>query len=189
MSGIEDEITCRVVDGLERLGIAYMLVGSYASNVFGRPRDSHDADIVADIREEHVPAVAAEFSRDFVVNADSIRECVRLREMFNLIPQSGVFKVDIIPLRDRPFDQEEFRRRVAIEAWGRRIFFARPEDVVLSKLRWYRKGGEASARQLEDARDVLAAQRDHIDAAYLRRWAKDLGVADLLARLWGEAGA
>lgn len=52
--------------------------------------------------------------------------------MFNLIPHSGIFKADIVPLLDESFDQEEFRRRIELEISGARLSFATPEDVILS---------------------------------------------------------
>lgn len=146
MSAIEDDIMRRVAEGLGNLGIDYMIVGSYASNVHGRPRDSFDADVLADIRPGQVDAFCREFQSDFVVVPEAIAESVRRRFMFNLIPRSGIFKVDIIPLREEPFDQEEFRRRTVLEVFGARLNFATPEDVILSKLRWFRKGGGVSGR-------------------------------------------
>jgi hypothetical protein len=56
------------------------------------------------------------------------------------------------------------------------------EDTVLRKLQWYRRGGEVSDRQWRDVLGVLAASRGSLDRDHLRRWAADLGVADLLER-------
>ncbi len=183
MSVIEDEITRRVAEGLQRVGIEYMIVGSYASNVHGRPRDSFDADILADIRPCHVEALCREFDADFVVVPEAIAASVEGCKMFNLIPRSGIFKVDIIPLPDDAFDREEFKRRKAIDVFGARLYFSTPEDLVLAKLRWYRKGGDVSGRQIEDARDVAAAQGSSLDRDYLRRWAAVLCIDDLLERV------
>jgi hypothetical protein len=47
-------VTVAVIDELEALGIPYALGGSLASSVHGVPRSTMDADIVADVREEHV---------------------------------------------------------------------------------------------------------------------------------------
>jgi hypothetical protein len=54
--------------------------------------------------------------------------------------------------------------------------------VVLSKLRWYRLGGEVSDRQWRDVLGVLCAQAGRLDLEYLRRWAKEQGTLDLLDR-------
>ena len=65
---------------------------------------------------------------------------------------------------------------------------ATPEDTVLHKLRWFRDGGEVSQRQWMDAVGVLEVQVDRLDREYLARWARELGVSDLLERALGEAG-
>lgn len=47
----------RVLDGL---GVPYLVGGSLASSLHGVPRSTQDADVVADLRDEHVaPFVAA----------------------------------------------------------------------------------------------------------------------------------
>ena len=58
-----------------------------------------------------------------------------------------------------------------------------PEDIVLFKLRWYRIGGEFSEKQWSDILGVLRTQRDGLDAAYLDRWATEIGVQDLLDKI------
>jgi len=64
----EDDVILAVLDRLESLGIEYMLVGSYASNTYGRPRSSFDADIVVRIPPETVDAFLGAFQPDFVVS-------------------------------------------------------------------------------------------------------------------------
>ena len=48
--------------------------------------------------------------------------------------------------------------------------------------RWF----APSDRQLEDARSVLIVQGDLLDCDYLRRWARELSVEELLNRLVEE---
>jgi hypothetical protein len=64
-----------------------------------------------------------------------------------------------------------------------------PEDTVLRKLWWFRQGGERSDRQWRDVVQVLKISGAAMDAAYLERWAKELGVDDLLLRVRGQAKA
>ncbi len=60
-------------------------------------------------------------------------------------------------------------------------------DIVLAKLEWYRLGGEVSDRQWQDVIGVLAVQAEGLDLDYLRRWAEQLGVRNLLERALAEA--
>lgn len=68
------------------------------------------------------------------------------------------------------------------------VRIATAEDVVLEKLRWYRLGGESSERQWLDVLGVLKVQRPTFDRGYAARWAAEIGVADLLARAYQDAG-
>jgi len=55
-----------------------------------------------------------------------------------------------------------------------------PEDTILSKLEGYRMGGEVSDRQWRDILGLLKIRAEDLDFNYLRRWAKELRVDDLL---------
>ena len=65
---------------------------------------------------------------------------------------------------------------------------ASPEDTVLQKLVWYRKGGEVSDRQWRDVLGVLKTQGKSLEQEYFREWSPVLGVLDLLQRALREAG-
>jgi hypothetical protein len=63
-----------------------------------------------------------------------------------------------------------------------------PEDTILRKLQWYRAGGESSQQQWSDLRGVCKSAGRQLDIAYLRRWAAQLQIADLLEKLLAEFG-
>jgi hypothetical protein len=58
---------------------------------------------------------------------------------------------------------------------------ATPEDSLLSKLQWYRQGGEASDRQWNDLGGILV-QNPNLDWDYVNSWAARLGVTSLLEK-------
>jgi hypothetical protein len=77
------------------------------------------------------------------------------------------------------------RRSIRQEVGGERghaVLLKSPEDTVLRKLEWFRRGGEVSERQWQDVLSILAAARGQLDETYLERWALELGIADLLDR-------
>ena len=64
-----------------------------------------------------------------------------------------------------------------------------PEDILLQKLRWCRKGGEISDRQWRDILGIVRVQGPHLDRDYLTNNAPVLGVSDLLMRALREGTA
>lgn len=60
------------------------------------------------------------------------------------------------------------------------------DDTILAKLKWAKLSG-GSEKQFTDALRVYEVQGDKLDAQYLERWVKELGVEDLWERLKDEA--
>jgi hypothetical protein len=56
----------------------------------------------------------------------------------------------------------------------RGLALATAEDVVLAKLEWAKLG--ARARQVEDAAGILRARSAELDASYMERWVRELGI-------------
>ncbi len=181
-----------VIDAFERLSVSYSVVGSVASSAHGIARATLDADLVADLRAEHVDPLVDALIDDYYIDRDAAADAVRGRAMFNVVHLETMLKVDIYVLTGRPFDRESFRRRVfaALDDADDPRHYAvdTPEDTVLHKLEWYRAGGEVSDRQWGDVIGVLKVQSDGLDIDYMRRWAADLGLDDLLERAFQVAG-
>jgi hypothetical protein len=181
-----------VVDALEGLGIPYLIGGSLASALHGVVRATLDAAVLADMHPQHAEPFTRALGEAFYVDADMIRQAIRQRTSFNVIHLETMFKVDVFIPKDRPFDQVQLGRRQAhtvSRAAESRAYFATPEDVVLSKLEWYRMGGEQSGQQWRDVLGVLKAQGALLDHTYLRHWAQQLRISDLLDRALTEAGS
>lgn len=185
-------VTLLVIDKLDALHVPYFLGGSLASAVHGVLRTTMDADLVADLRPEHAGPLASALSPAFYVDASAIRDAIRHQSSFNAIHLETMFKVDVFVLKPRPFDRAQFERRavqVVERAPERTAYVASAEDTILAKLEWYRLGGEVSERQWRDVVGVLNVQSDRLDYTYLRAWAGQLNVADLLERAFAEAGS
>jgi len=179
-----------VVEAFEGLGVAYYIGGSVASSAYGIVRASIDADIVAELRLEHVLPLVKQLEDEYYIDADAVREAIRRHSSFNTIHLDTILKFTVFIPKTRPFDQEELRRiRQEVLAEGTRPFYmASPENTILNKLEWYRMGGEVSTSQWNDILGVLKVQGTALDMAYMQRWAKALQVTDLLERALVEAG-
>ncbi len=181
------DVTKRVADVFEQLGIRYCVGGSIASGIHGEYRATNDADLVADIRPEHIAPLIEALGSEFYADTEMIRRALRSRSSFNLIHLGTAYKVDVYVPKDRPFDRAELERSQSQPipladgtAWQAPV--ASAEDTVLAKLDWYRQGGEVSDRQWRDIIYILRLRRSELDMAYLREGAASLGVADLLER-------
>lgn len=109
---VEEEVIVRVIRHLDALGIPYMIAGSVASSFHGRPRATHDADIVIDPDPEALERLVQELSAaGFYADPNSAREALRRRRQFNVIDTASAFKLDLIIRKDRPFSHAEFARR------------------------------------------------------------------------------
>jgi hypothetical protein len=179
----EEATLTLVVDTLEALDIPYMLTGSVAASFHGRPRSTHDADIVIDPTSEALNVLLARLTAaGFYVSSESAREALKQRRVFNVIEGTHGCKIDLIPLRQRAFSRTEFDRRMTVDLPVRpRTVVVTPEDAVLSKLEWSRRSAD-SERQLTDAAGVVAVNPT-LDGTYIERWARELGVLDLWQRI------
>jgi hypothetical protein len=184
------EVTLKVTGILEDLGIPYLIGGSLASTLYGMVRSTQDSDIVAEMQPKHVQPFIAALQNEFFVDEEMIAESVKTNTSFNIIHRDTMFKVDVFIPLPRPFLQSQISRA------QRQTFsldsevsanFASPEDTILSKLEWYRMGGEVSDRQWRDILGVMKTRAGELDLEYLRRWARDLNVSDLLERALNEA--
>jgi len=92
---------------------------------------------------------------------------------------SGI-KLDMIVKKSTLYRDLEFSRRVSGLIGDVPTWLVSREDLILSKLVWARDSG--SELQMRDVRALLV---DTVDRQYLRLWAADLGVLELLDRLSG----
>lgn len=184
-------VTLLVIDALDALGVPYLIGGSLASAVHGVLRATLDTDLVADLRLEHAEPLARALGGTFYVDAESIREAVLHQRSFNVIHLETMFKVDVFVVKKRPFHHSQMERRMAqviATDPDRTAYVATAEDTILAKLEWYRLGGDVSEQQWRDVLGVMKVQADRLDLAYLRQWAAQLNISDLLERAIKEAG-
>jgi hypothetical protein len=175
----ETEALVALVRHLEALQIPYMVAGSFASSFHGRPRSTHDADVVIDPTPEALERLLQALAAGgFYVPVSSARDALARQRQFNVIETKSVFKLDLIIRKDRPFSREEFGRRQREDRAAVPAMMASAEDTILSKLEWAKKGG-GSERQLDDVRGVIEVKGADLDRGYIERWAAELGVLEL----------
>ena len=179
----------RVVGAFDELGIDYLIGGSLASSVHGEPRQTVDADLLAAVLGRHAQALGDLLGNEFYVNVEAIKSAVVNQSSFNLIHLATMTKVDVFISWRTPFGQEQMKRRQSIVVDQLPpLLFASPEDTIVSKLEWFRKGGSVSDRQWRDILGVIKVQGENLDTDYLTKWARELQLEDLLKKALLEAG-
>jgi hypothetical protein len=172
-----------VIRALDALGVVSTVGGSIAASFAGEPRSTIDIDIVAALEEPHIEPLVGSLSSQFYVDEAALARAVRTKSSANLIHQTSQIKVDLFVAGGTPLDVQQIARRVAVDVGGGRVLHVHPpEDIVLQKLRWYRRGGEMSDRQWRDIAAIVRVQGDRLDRGYLRANAGVIDVADLLER-------
>jgi hypothetical protein len=180
-----------VAQALNTAGVPFYIGGSVASSAHGIGRSTYDIDIVARFEARHVHPFIQALGGDFYADDLMMLDAIRLRSSFNVIHQPTSCKVDVFADKSRAFDREAWTRLVEcspFEGVDDVYPVASPEDVMLAKLEWLRLGDETSRNQIPDVVGIIKVQGDRLDRAYLERWARELGVSDLLERAFTETG-
>ncbi len=178
-----------VTEVFEKMGIPYLIGGSLASSIHGEARATRDVDIVAAIEIKNIKRLVESLKDKYYIDDEMIRAAVKRKSSFNLIHFESQFKVDVYVLKQDVFSLEEFKRRrkIALDQDPEKAaFFATAEDTILSKLLWFKKGGEVSDRQWNDIAGVIKVQQGRLDKKYLKHWARILDVAELWERVLRE---
>jgi hypothetical protein len=184
------EVTFKVVAALDELKIKYYIGGSLASSAFGVARSTLDVDIVAAMNPDQAAPLVSLLKNEFYIDADSITKAIEHKSAFNLIHLESMFKIDVFILKPEPYGQQAFSRRrekSVSEDPAKKLYFPTPEDIILLKLDWYRRGDEISTQQWKDVIGVLKVQGGRLDLNYLAAWAKELMIVDLLQKALKEA--
>ena len=183
------QITRSLTAIFEKLKIPYYVVGSLASSLHGIPRATADVDLKADIKEQHLHSLFHSIQNDFYMDKDIIRRAVLDRSSFNIIHLSTMFKIDVFLSKNDDRSRDEMSRREkyqVTEEKGQDLYLASAEDIILSKLQWYKEGGCVSERQWNDVKGVLRIVGKKLDFIYLRDRAKKRGLKSLLDKVLAQ---
>jgi hypothetical protein len=191
MTANVEDATLVVLRAFERMGVPHYVTGSLASSLHGEPRATNDADVVAVLGPHQFTRLRDELKGRFYLDEEDYLHAVAESRSFNLIDEVELAKVDVFCVRRVGYQAEALARAVTMELGPDDPFsavkVASAADVLLSKLRWYRLGGEVSDRQWRDLLGVARAQQGALDHEYLRRWSQDQGTLDLLERVLSAA--
>jgi len=167
-----------VIDALEALEVPYMLVGSLASNFYGVPRATQDADFVVQLQETPLAEIVERLGPQFRLDRQVSFEMVTATTRYVIQVVDSPFCVELFLLSDDPHDQERFRGRRKVRVLSREVLVPSVEDMIITKLRWSRQGRRA--KDLDDVRNMIAVQGDRIEWEYVTSWCDRHGTRAIL---------
>jgi hypothetical protein len=173
------ELLKRAIAVCESLEIPYMVVGSVASMAYGEHRSTGDVDIVIQLQPKDVGAICKAFpDTEYYVSESAIREAIRYERMFNVIDYKSSYKIDFAVSQQSPWGRAQLERRQRIEIMpGVMGYSASPEDVIISKMLYYREG--ESEKHLRDIAAMCRISGDIFDNAYLESWINKLSLGPI----------
>jgi len=171
-----EKLLCKIAKILEDLKIPYIVTGGFAVAVLAKPRFTADIDIVVELLPQKIHQLSKELlsiDKDVYVQEESIKNALENEGEFNFIhPQTGL-KVDFW-IKRYPF--EKFERAIIKVIDGQKVNFISSEDLILSKLIWYKEG--QGAKQLEDIKSILDIAKP--DLNYIKNWAERQSTMEIL---------
>jgi hypothetical protein len=176
-----EETTIAVIDALNTMGVSYMIVGSFASNFYGVPRATQDADFVLLMRPGLIEELIGRLGPQFRFDPQLSFETVTGTHRYVICTSTGDFYVELFRLADDEYDQERFRRRCRVQLWDHETCIPTPEDVIVTKLLWAHRAGRT--KDVNDARGVVLVHSDRLDWDYIERWCDRQGTRPLLEDL------
>jgi hypothetical protein len=165
-------------DKLDETKIDYFITGSVASIVYGEPRLTHDIDIVTSLNEYEAVKISNAFLQEEfycppleVIKNEALRSN---RGHFNIIHHETGFKADIYIIGKDEFQLWALINKKEIEFFGKKLFIAPPEYVIIKKLEFYKEG--KSQKHLTDIKNMLTGSGERINFILLDKYIKSFSL-------------
>ena len=167
-----------------------MIIGAFAGTMFGITRMTHDIDIVVDLQETHILALAAQYPLPrYYADPYQMRNAHEIGSKFNIIDTEEGERADLLPITAVPRYQIAFAHRIRhplelnqnqyLSVWS-----ARPEDIILGKLMAWEEG--RARRHETDIFEILVAHKQtselSLNEDYVNQQAQLIGYDAF--RLW-----
>ena len=182
-----EKLLIKISKILQDLKIPYIVTGGFAVVIWGKPRFTADIDIVIKLTGKNIKLLAKHLlaiDKNVYADEESMHNALIHKSEFNFIhPDTGI-KVDFFVRGDNPYDKLEMKRVVLRDIYGQKVFFISPEDLILSKLIWFKEGN--SQKQREDIKSVLRNTKIKLDFEYIKKWARKQGTDKILEKILKE---
>jgi predicted nucleotidyltransferase len=166
------EVLSAAVDALSTPPLPYCLIGALALGAYGRPRATHDVDllILTDSATSHSYLNPLR-AKGFAVASDWHESNPMAQNVVTRLahPLAPDFPLDLI-FATSPLHKKALDRRKPIALHGIQVSVSSPEDLVLLKLTAGRP------RDFDDVMGIVGNVAAPLDLDYLWSWAERLGL-------------
>jgi len=171
------EVLLEITAALQQARVPYMVVGSFASNLYGTGRATQDIDLVISATPEQTRMLLSLLpTAKYYFDLNTALEACRRKDMFNILDMERGWKIDLIFEKPSQYHQGAFQRRSAAEIEHVAVYAATAEDTIIAKLEWAKMG--ESSRQIEDVAGILKISGTSLDFSYIDKWVKDLQLTE-----------
>ncbi|NJM44830.1 MAG: hypothetical protein HC860_00635 [Alkalinema sp. RU_4_3] len=172
---------------LQAMGLRYYITGGVAAIAYGEPRTTQDLDLVMDLDPASISHLVEqlEMAGFYVPGVEDITSG-RI-SILQITHMESISRADLVIANAGAWTELKYerRQRIPIEGLGD-LYFASPEDLILSKLSWGKQS--RSDKQWRDVLGILKVQSDRLDRDYLNTWAETLSLTPELTQAFAEAG-
>jgi predicted nucleotidyltransferase len=178
-------LLANVLADLSTLSVPHCLIGAAALGAWGRPRATHDLDLLLLVDQAAKERLIARLSSSGItVNhrwqaANPMAETRVTRFVSQRHPD---YPLDLIYASDR-HEREALTRTRSVQLHGLLVSVVSPEDLMILKL----KAGRPT--DFDDVISIVKNPRLHLDLPYLWNWADRLGLQGELHYVLRAAGA
>ncbi len=176
-----NDAVLKMVELLEAAAVPYMLTGSYASNAYGVARSTKDADFVVEMGPTTIAELVKRFGSDFKLEQQTSFETITATTRYLIHVVNSPFRIELFAVTGDPHDRERFSRRRRQNFLGRQAFLPTAEDIVVTKLRWSKRGSRP--KDIADAKNVVTVQGPDLDWPYIEHWCDQHGTRELLEQI------
>jgi len=174
----------KIVKLLDDRRVPYLVIGGIGVSLQGEPKTTRDVDLMILLRSQRVPELAEAAKAEGFDIEPELAETQWLASGFIRLwlgPKGKQTAVDLMACNSEYLREVAFRGQQT-RFCGHRVAVASPEDLILFKLSAWRE------KDVPDVRAVYRRHQDHLDVAYLRKWAawfaaKNPCFAEMPARL------
>jgi hypothetical protein len=162
------------ISDLNSLRIPYMITGAYAVSYFGLPRATHDLDIVVEIKSVDIDKICRKFAKGYIIDEAMIENAVQYCTHFTIIHDKSDLKIDFWVLKETISEKKKFTRRKEVSLFGAPTFIISAEDMVLTKLEWFKRS--KNTKHLDDVVGIIRVRAGKLNKAYIMGALEKLGI-------------